>query len=94
MNVVPCEFRKAIFQHAKGEGYWFRIYTIILFLNGEFETHCFLHQSDMLENACLLRELDIPCETRSFETLCTPKNEFKEVYKLIEDYVSVTGIDR
>lgn len=94
MLVVPCEFRKAVFPHGSLKGYWFRVYTIILFLNGNFEVHCFLHQSDMLDNACLLREMDIPCDTRSFEALCTPTNDFKEVYKLIVDYVSGSGIDR
>lgn len=93
MNVVPCEFREAKFMHCIFRGYWFRIYEILVFLNGVFETHCFLHQSEMLDNACLLHEMGIACSTHSYEKLATDNNEFKEVFKLIEDYVSASNND-
>lgn len=90
---VPCEFWKADFIHPNLRGYWFRIYCLIVFLNGRFETYSFLHQFEQLDNACLLREMDICCETTSFRCLATPDNHFSEVFAMIEDYVSKADSD-
>lgn len=86
--VLPCEFRKAVFMHDNLKGYWVTLYCLFVFNKGHFETHTFLHRSDLMDNYDLLLDLDLPVIQRSFEILVTDKNKFHDIYEQIEDYVS------
>lgn len=88
MKIVPYNFRKARFQYGEGIGYWVRLY---LFFDGE-STHTFFHESEMIENSCLARELGYNCTTFTEWILVTPKVH-PHIFKEIDDYVQDSHYD-
>ena len=92
--VQPCEFRKAVFFHPTQRGYWVRLYCFCTYLDGNFQTHTFLHQPEYLENMCLCSELGMPVSCHSYEILVTDKNSWREIFQQIEDYVSKSNLNK
>ncbi len=91
MEIVSYEFKRALPNPIFGfdrESYWV---TFFCFFDGE-KIHHFAHQSDMLENAAMARELGYSVQTFYHKVFVSDKH-FPEIFNQIKDYVSRSHSD-
>lgn len=92
--VFPYRYRPAFNVNGLKIGYWVKVYFLVTYENGNFQSAHFWSVGDVIENKFLCEELGVPCLDHDFDWLVTPDNKWKHVYADIDAYVSETGIDR
>lgn len=94
LRQVPFDFYPCkLGVNGQWKGYYVTLFLLTTWTKEELRTYSFWRVADQLENACLVRELGIPCECHTKKILVTSDNQWREVFDIIQNYVSETSFD-
>ena len=86
---VPCTFSQKVSQN----GIVYYIVTLYLIITDDFTVYSFLSVNDYNDNVDLAIELGVDFHTHTIAVPVTPF-QYKDLYKQICDYVSLSNSDR